>query len=201
MNTVRKLLKDFLSLSLTVNELFLAIILWAIGFSNILAVPIVCLIPLYICIKVIFRSSECTQGNKFFLAVLGTVWIITVMSLGTIHMATRLGSVDSFSNFNLEDYIIAIYLCINISRIVLLFFFSGYLKINKFQVVHVKVPHIVLIAIVSYSAYRLFHVSVAIGELPLNTALNQLSAVVTVFITGSFLLQIFQYIFFKPKRS
>lgn len=214
--------------SITLNEIFLGSLLLSVYFSTllfksldlvtvgdvgglisvILFIVLLFYTPLYSSIKVIFSrdKSKYDLRFKFFgLSIWGTIWIMTLLFIGSVTIFDNLFIFDrdvfifTFSEFRLTDYILVFYLSIYLVRILLLLFFSHYLKIERFGVIHLPINQVFLVAVSLYSLYLLWGQPFQIGDLPISGLFYLFQSVVSVYATGSILLQI--YYMFSRKEA
>lgn len=221
-------LRNFLLTSITLNELFLGSLLLSVYFSvlivktftpvsleNILVsflsflfVLLFFYSPLYSSAKVIFTRTQSKYGLRstfFTLRILGTIWSVILLLVGFITIFTRLVSFDLFgpeflvfSKFGPLDYILIFYLLTYFVRIILLFFFSGYLKIKRIGIVHMPMSRTALTLISLYSLYLLWKQPVQTGELLIDTLFYLFQSVAIVYATGSMIFQIY-YMFSRKE--
>lgn len=227
MNQIKQRLKDYLATSLTVNEIFLACAILLVNFTIrffpyisfqsfeniksligiILFIGLFFLAPLFLTIKIIFSRNKIISSFKLFeLSLWGTIWIMILIPLNFITIFSKLSNIDflnnslssNLSSLSIMDYTLLLYLGIFLIRIILLFFLSSYLEIERFNVTHIPINYFILTAVTIYSFFVLFQQPVLPVELPIDFFANVFQSSAFAFTSGSIILH-FYYVFLNKK--
>ena len=212
---VRQRIKDFISSSITVNEIFLASVILLIHFSviifsyfsienigdfgNLITSCCIALIilgfPLFFSTKIIFGSYKITKTLESWFSVWGTGWLIYLIPTTFLLLFSKISDNRVLS---INDWINLIYMSQILIRAILLFLFSHRLKIEKFGVTHIPISKIFLILITIYSIYILFKEHFLIVSHQDIFYFQLLPASASAYIAGSVILG-FYYTFFNRK--
>jgi hypothetical protein len=175
-------------------------------FQEILAllffVAIGFVLPLYISGRIILKTKKITSNSQHILGIWGTIWILTLLPVSFITLYINLADTYSINdsilgtvkNLSYADYFVLLYLVINLSRIVFLFIFSAYLKIERFDVTHISINKLVLGLITAHSIFILFKNPVSVGELAIDTLFNLLQSTTIAYISASVLLDAYYFL-------
>lgn len=219
MHPVKRTLKKFLNLSLTVHEIFLANVLLVVSFGMITesvldlglggSIGVLCIVsmaffaPLYSTGKMIFGTSTLNKSVGYTLEIWATVWLMVIIPMNFILLFSRLSIIyipgisllRFLQNLSLTEYMLIIYLGLNTLRLTLLFFFSAYLRINRFGVTQFKLNKVFYIGVIMYSLYVIFNLTQLQVELPVDVLFNQLYLASVSFISGSLIMELYYFIF------